>query len=169
MRSLVLGLTLFLIGYLMMITGFEPIQPLSLQHPALTIINTISEFYSCLVIAFIILAYGLYKKKREAILPLLGLLLAALLTYMIKVYVDRPRPFSGDMSFPSGHSSSASSTYLPLVKGKLSFFGYTTFVTVVGISRVLVGAHYTSDVIAGIGLGIFASSLMKKAYRKLSL
>lgn len=168
MRNLVLGLALFLTGYLMMAIGFEPIQPLNMQHPALMMITLISDFYSCLAIASAILVYGLYRKRREALLPLLGLLLAALLTHVIKVYVDRPRPFSGSMSFPSGHSSSASSTYLPLIRGKLSSSAYIIFIISVGASRVLVGAHYVSDVVAGIGLGIFASSFMKIVYEKLS-
>lgn len=167
MRSLTLGLIMFLVGYCMMITGFEPIRPPSLQHPALIVINTISDFRSCLVIALTIFSFGLYKGKREAVLPLLSLLLAALLTCLIKAYVGRPRPFSNGTSFPSGHCSSASSTYLPLVRNKLSSLGYAAFIVAVGMSRVLVGAHYLSDVISGIGLGIFASSLVKEAYRKL--
>lgn len=166
MRNIVLGLALFLTGYFMMVIGFEPIQPLNVQYPALVVITLASDFHSCLVIASAIMIYGLYKRKKEAALPLLGLLLATLLTHIIKVHVDRPRPFSGGMSFPSGHSSSASSTYLPLAKGKSSSSAYIAFIILVGISRILVGAHYLSDIIAGIGLGISASSFMKVAYEK---
>ncbi len=63
-------------------------------------------------------------------------------------------------SFPSGHSTTIGSmaflfiVFFPKAKWSLMFFAL-----MVGISRVVVGAHYPMDVIAGLALGGFISWL----------
>ncbi|MDC0058138.1 phosphatase PAP2 family protein [Pelagibacteraceae bacterium] len=112
------------------------------------------------------------------------LLLVGLVTQILKYIIGRPRPnytnfdesivfyfFSTDASFhsfPSGHSSTiiALSIILSLLIPRLGIFFFICGF-VVAFSRVVVGAHFTSDIIAGglvaiILYKIFLSSLKKR-------
>jgi undecaprenyl-diphosphatase len=87
----------------------------------------------------------------------------------VKVLVDRPRPdvsqltgFSGS-SFPSGHATAAAATYalvaLLLGRGRprwmrnLLAAGAVTISVLVAGSRVMLGVHWFTDVLAGLALG----------------
>lgn len=71
-------------------------------------------------------------------------------------------------SFPSGHSSNASAVYLgTAVRFKKRWVTVTavSITLLVGISRFCVGAHYPTDVMAGLALGvisIFGISILEK-------
>ena len=85
--------------------------------------------------------------------------------------VDRARPYTvmpnarlhvdrtGDFSFPSDHSTAAAAIAFGLVLASRAigrrWLGYTAVACalVLGFSRIYVGAHYPSDVLAGIALG----------------
>ena len=94
-----------------------------------------------------------------------------LLSALLKAAFARPRPdvvphlapvnFS---SFPSGHSMSAAAVYLTLglllarlterTRLRIYFLTLATFVTfLVGISRIYLGVHYPTDVLAGWAAG----------------
>jgi undecaprenyl-diphosphatase len=126
-----------------------------------------------LVIAVLAVAgfLALAKAWRVAIFTLLacggGLALSSLLKYTI----DRPRPElvpHGNQiytsSFPSGHSMMSAVVYLTLaalvarVLEKKRLKGYTLGVAVmltllVGVSRIYLGVHWPSDVLAGWSAG----------------
>jgi undecaprenyl-diphosphatase len=126
-----------------------------------------------LVIAVLAVAgfLALAKAWRVAIFTLLacggGLALSSLLKYTI----DRPRPElvpHGNQiytsSFPSGHSMMSAVVYLTLaalvarVLEKKRLKGYTLGVAVmltllVGVSRIYLGVHWPSDVLAGWAAG----------------
>lgn len=93
-----------------------------------------------------------------------------LLNTALKVAVNRPRPSLLDpvatahgRSFPSGHAMSSTIVYgallivvLPAVSGTrrpLAVAGAAVVVLVVGFSRLALGVHYLSDVVAGYILG----------------
>src|SRR5690606_30000981 len=98
---------------------------------------------------------------------------ATLLSALLKVFYDRPRPDLvqhlvevTSMSFPSGHSLLAASVYptLGAVVAQLSrrrrvkFYvmaAALTLMVLIGVSRVYLGVHYPTDVLAGwvVGLG----------------
>ena len=91
---------------------------------------------------------------------------------LLKHYIHRPRPdtlYVSDMffktsSFPSGHAFGAmvicgllgylAIKYLPAPWNLLVPIGLSVFILAVGISRVYLGAHFPTDVLAGWILGL---------------
>ncbi|MGG7078213.1 phosphatase PAP2 family protein [Clostridium sardiniense] len=80
------------------------------------------------------------------------------------------------MSFPSGHSANAAimvwitliPTFVTSLKDKKNWFiGFTAIWTVlVPISRVIVGAHFASDVTMGVTITLVIFTLLKNKYVK---
>ena len=101
-----------------------------------------------------------------------------LVTFVLKSVFLRPRPdvvphlrdVSGSTSFPSGHAMDSAIIYLTLGTmlmrlaerriTKLYCIGMAIFVTfLVGVSRVYLGVHYPTDVVAGWMFGFLWASL----------
>ncbi|CAN5565903.1 phosphatase PAP2 family protein [soil metagenome] len=90
---------------------------------------------------------------------------------VLKGYIGRPRPNivphlvdAGGLSFPSGHSTSSAIVYLTVAllvtqvtRGRLvrNYIIACTIllVTAIGVSRVYLGVHWPSDVLAGWSFG----------------
>ena len=147
-----------------------------LTHRFVAFLRAITEFGSSEWIAVVLLiAVVLFIFKRWW-LSLATMIVAVpggmLLNELVKVLVHRHRPFvdgwfvdwSG-YSFASGHTIGATLLYgqiamfvFPLIKGRrrrVLLFAAATFVVVmVGFSRIALGAHYFSDVLAGMCFGI---------------
>lgn len=99
----------------------------------------------------------------------------ALLAYkLLKRWTRRPRPFASDVrirawvapldefSFPSGHTLHAVTfTLVALAHYPLLAWILVPFAATVAVSRVVLGLHYPSDVLAatGLGTGLAAVSL----------
>lgn len=107
------------------------------------------------------LGFWIAEKKSIAFLLSFALLVNMLVINSLKEIVARPRPGEsitamGD-SFPSGHTSSAFVAFSILSyffkQKKKYLFGLASLV---GVSRLWIGVHYPSDVLAGalIGYGI---------------
>lgn len=128
-----------------------------------------------------LLAAGLIKHdstlKVAAINTAISLGVSIVATDVMKVIFKRPRPFvtypdinklsdGGGYSFPSGHTSSAFAVATSLV---ISFPKWYVAVPAylyagsVGISRVVLGVHYPSDVLAGAAVGILSAYGTHKA------
>ena len=112
----------------------------------------------------------LYTQAANGVLPVLHMALAGLvgtLTYkLLKGKTLRPRPYEvcqdiflpgkplDKFSFPSGHTLHAvvfglvALSYYPLLSVVI-----VPFVMMVGLSRVVLGLHYPSDVLAGAAIG----------------
>lgn len=79
--------------------------------------------------------------------------------------VDFPRPYGGSYSFPSGHTSQAfvgaTAQYNEFIDFK-PWFAYCgfAFATAVGILRVTNNRHWSSDVLAGAGIGMLVTNLV---------
>lgn len=80
-------------------------------------------------------------------------------TQTLKYSIDRQRPNGGDLSFPSGHTSSAFQGAAFIYKRYGEQYGIPAYLlaSFVGYSRVHAGVHYWSDVVAGAAIGIAAS------------
>jgi undecaprenyl-diphosphatase len=114
----------------------------------------------------------LSNKRTTAAFLAVATLGGALASAGLKLIFDRPRPdvvphlaHVSSASFPSGHSMMAAVTYLTLggllmavVEGRrLKMYVLTLAVIlsiVVGVSRILLGVHYPSDVLAGWTIGL---------------
>ncbi len=139
------------------------------------IVSFITYLGSFIYVIYLIISIFLWlQKKREFIMPLwLGLLLAAGLTYIIKIIVARPRPEAIGIvalvtsatvySFPSGHSSTSFAALPVLDKAypKFKTFWFI-FVALVALSRLYLGMHYLSDIIVGATLGYLVTEHMLK-------
>lgn len=135
--------------------------------------SALGGFGVLLLVVLAAAGYLLLRGSRQA----LWLLLAAsaggmLLSYSAKLLFDRARPDLvphlsnvDSPSFPSGHSTMSAVVYLTLAvllarlyapaRFKAYIIGIALGITLlVGVSRVYVGVHYPTDVLAGWALGL---------------
>lgn len=113
----------------------------------------------------------LLRKRRAALAVLLAVAGGVLISQMIKAGIDRPRPdlvphgsYVSTASFPSGHSMMAATVYLTLAvmlarveprwRSRSYLIGCAMFIVMlVGVSRVYLGVHWPTDVLAGWSVG----------------
>ncbi|MCA9054908.1 MAG: phosphatase PAP2 family protein [Planctomycetaceae bacterium] len=127
------------------------------------------------VVTFLTVAatgFLLLEGKRRAMLLLLTAVIGGVVaSLLLKWSFDRPRPdlvphgsYVYTSSFPSGHSMMAAATYLTIGallarmhsdgRTKAYFLVLATLLTVaVGFSRVYLGVHWPTDVLAGWTIG----------------
>ena len=122
--------------------------------------------------------------KRLALWTATTMAVGGLLGALLKLLVGRHRPDLLDpvaratgYSFPSGHALNASLTaavfvlvLLPVARGgrRWLLWGAALVVTVLtGLSRIVIGVHWTSDVLAGWLLGIAVVAVTAAAFPRI--
>ena len=149
----------------------------------------ISRFGSFVSLAIVAVLIGLWLWRRGwhvglAIAPLTSLVLASLASTTAKALFDRPRPpvtvhatTVTLAAFPSGHATDAAAFFLAVSltlaitiarrrsTQALLIGAGLLLVTVVGLSRLVLGVHWLSDVVAGWALGTaFAITVVVTAW-----
>lgn len=124
------------------------------------------------------------RRKVSVALLLVSLTSGTLVTYALKFGFDRPRPRVGapiaeaiTASFPSGHAMMAAVSYgtVAFLVGRMApgrvrwitWAGAALLVVLVGVSRLYIGVHYPSDVVAGWLGGIAWTALLVLLFRLL--
>jgi undecaprenyl-diphosphatase len=147
-----------------------------LTRTFVTVLRAFTEFGSSEwigVILFLLVVFFVWKRWWPSLVTLIVAVPGGmLLNELVKVVVHRHRPFvdgpfvdwSG-YSFASGHTIGATLLYgqlalfiLPMIKGRrwrtLTVSSAALLIALVGFSRIALGAHFLTDVLAAILFGI---------------
>ncbi|HEY4333996.1 MAG TPA: phosphatase PAP2 family protein [Ilumatobacteraceae bacterium] len=146
---------------------------------AVTTLGT-TEFAIAIVAACAVVDY--LVTHQRAVTAFLAAVLGSelLVNNVVKLIVDRKRPdiarlvHTSGTSFPSGHTATAAATYaaLALIIGRhrsrrtraLLGVGAVVITIAVATSRVLLGAHWLTDVVAGMAVGWGCFALCSTAF-----
>jgi undecaprenyl-diphosphatase len=150
------------------------------------VLDLLMPFITELGSSYFITATGLFllifnRKGLKALglLTLSGVAISETVSTVLKGIFSRPRPFfmfkemnllchkSYTGSFPSGHTMLVF-TMASLMASLYPRTGKVLFVlaSVVGLSRVYVGAHFPTDVIAGAALGLLIGRIIAYVWKK---
>jgi membrane-associated phospholipid phosphatase len=136
------------------------------------------------VLGVIVVAIGFVLIRRgratDAALLFLAFGGASAVNSLLKLIFHRPRPelafvHLDTYSFPSGHAATSSATFTVMayllarrchsIKARIWIgLGAAAAIALVGFSRLYLGAHYLSDVLAGISFGVAWAAASLLAY-----
>ena len=154
------------------IFGYNIISEHLITERVTPVAKIITQFGGAMILTSIaIILLILIKDRKIGILIWINLIISTLLNQILKHIVQRPRPIEfriideSGYSFPSGHSMVSTAFYGFLiyliyknVKNKYLrnslMIILSILIILIGTSRIYLGVHYTSDVIAGFLISI---------------
>ncbi len=165
----------------------------SFRSESLTAVMKVITFFGgeiFITCGIVVLLGLLYKKHKVSTFNFTVLLVfGTIINLLLKFIYQRPRPeyqplmFESTYSFPSGHAMNSFIFYVCLayfinrntknVKVRIlsvSFFG--VLIGLIGLSRIYLGVHYPSDVLAGYIAGLLwfgVIVIVEKTARKFKL
>ena len=139
----------------------------------------ITNEYFLYILLGIVLIYMFKKNEQTRRLTketIIAFLICTALFIVLKLIFQRPRPFDAfneliplvnkpsDYSFPSGHTASAFICAFMVYDGLPKKYSILIMILaiLVAFSRLYVGVHYPTDIIAGIVLAYIVYKFMKK-------
>ncbi len=154
------------------IVGYKLVSTFLISDFATPIAKFITNFGGAIILIVLALMLFIYiKNKKIGVSIISNLAIITLLNQLLKRIVQRPRPTEfriveeSGYSFPSGHSMVSMAFYGYLiyliykyVKNKylkwISIILLSILICSIGISRIYLGVHYTSDVLGGFFISI---------------
>ena len=143
----------------------------------------ITQWGDAAVVLIVLLAVG-RSSRHGAALAIKGFLIGSVVSPVLKMWFSLPRPLTtldpallnpmgnppaSANSMPSGHALAVSTLvclivlmYPSLLRRKALLLPLILGGLVVAFSRVVVGAHWPADVLAGLGLGIWIAWLAQR-------
>lgn len=155
----------------------DPLGPLWFEEAVRDVSALGSFVVLALFIIFVMIFLTLIRRYKAALFVLGATVSGALVSHSLKIFFSRPRPDIVShgtnvltYSFPSGHSLLSAVVYMTLgalltelvtrKRLKSYFLLVGLFLTfIVGLSRIYLGVHYPSDVIAGWCAGLCWAAL----------
>lgn len=154
------------------IVGYKLVSTFLISDFATPIAKFITNFGGAIfIIILTVVLFVLIKNKKIGISIISNLVIITAINQILKRIVQRPRPTEYRIieetgySFPSGHSMVSMAFYGYLIyliyryiKNKYVKWTLITILSIliclIGISRIYLGVHYTSDVLGGFLLSI---------------
>lgn len=137
------------------------------------IISTIFNDKLLLLLMIVLAVFLVYIKEiKKSIFLIASAGIGGVLLFVLKYSIKRVRPLPelhSGYSFPSGHSTFVVIFFLALLfvinKKNILAIVAKFVIVLVPISRVILGAHFVTDVIAGCILGSIVIDIVKVYYR----
>lgn len=154
------------------IVGYKLVSTFLISDFATPIAKFITNFGGAIfIIILTVILFVIIKNKKIGISIISNLVIITAINQILKRIVQRPRPTEYRIieetgySFPSGHSMVSMAFYGYLiyliykyVKNKylkwISIILLSILICSIGISRIYLGVHYTSDVLGGFFISI---------------
>jgi undecaprenyl-diphosphatase len=153
-----------------------------LEDPTTALADVAVPLYALATVALWFLArpYGPTRWKLASTSGLVAAAVALLVNQAIAHLWERPRPFTShaalthvlsarttDPSFPSDHAAAAFAiAFAVLVFSRRAGWLFLAAATLIALSRVALGMHYPSDVVAGMLVGLASALLVTRAGRQ---
>lgn len=166
------------------IIGYKMVSTFLISDFATPIAKFITNFGGAIfLIILTILLLVVLKNKKVGLSICTNLVVVTILNQLLKRLLQRPRPTEFRIieetgySFPSGHSMVSMAFYGYLiyliyrfVKNKylkwISIVLLSLLICLIGISRIYLGVHYTSDVLGGFLISISYLVIYISAFNK---
>ncbi|MCX8188742.1 MAG: phosphatase PAP2 family protein [Nitrososphaeria archaeon] len=152
------------------VAQFQNIILYTIPVQVFVVITYLGDLRFLIILTILYLAYSYYKlRKMDNAFKLLAfLLIVTLFTLILKEFFRRERPFlystdvalytyDNDYSYPSGHVSRSLGAYTIIFgKSKTGSIITTLLTTLISLSRIILGAHYFTDIIGATFLSLFS-------------